>query len=238
MQELVEKGEDLILPCSDPAVTIVKGHRRFLLGLDVAQAAAGDKTAYSIILDEQVPEWCDGGQRLGKRKREIIKCDHIPQMSYSDLAIVTSNLMKDKAIADRAYLAVDSSGVGRAFCDILNTKSVQHTRVTMTSGENENEVKERNVTFNNVGRNRLLSTLNSAIHTGDLAIGAFEKRDMLRQELESFEAEITKAGRMKIEGGTKFGHADITVSAALAYWLGDHRTIGAHVGEIPLRGFW
>jgi hypothetical protein len=127
---------------------------------------------------------------------------------------------------------------GHFYIGANNTKSVQHTRVTMTSGESENEVKERNTTFNNVGRNRLLSTLNSAIHTSDLSIGNFEMRDLLRQELESFEAEITKAGRMKIEGGTKFGHADITVSAALAYWLSDHRTIGAVVGEQPLRGFW
>lgn len=238
MLDLVEKGEDLILPCSDPAVTIVKGHRRYLLGLDIAQAAAGDKTAYSIILDEAVPEWCDRGQQLGKRRREIIKCDHILQMSYMDLALVVWNLVNDPALKGRCYLAVDSSGVGRSFCDTLDSKSVRHTRVTMTSGESENEVKERNTTFNNVGRNRLLSTLNSAIHTGDLAMGNFAMRDMLRQELESFEAEITKAGRMKIEGGTKFGHADVAISSALAYYLSDHRSVGAHIGEVPLKGYW
>ena len=38
MQGLVEKGEDLILPNADPAVEIVKGYRRFLVGLDIAQA--------------------------------------------------------------------------------------------------------------------------------------------------------------------------------------------------------
>lgn len=237
MQALVEKGEELILPNADPAVEIVKGYRRYLVGLDIAQAQ--DRNAYSIILDERVPFYdANGRQELTKRRREIVRADHLPAMSYADLAIVTRNLMMDPAIAGRAYLVVDSSGVGRAFCDILNSKSVQHTRVQMVAGENESETKERGQTFNNVGRTRLLSALNSAIHTGDLTIGNFNARDLLRQELESFEADVGSSGRVRIEGGTKFGHADLAVSAALSLWLSDHRSVGAHIGEVPLRGFW
>lgn len=237
MQGLVEKGEYLILPNADPAVEIVKGYRRFLVGLDIAQAQ--DRNAYSIILDERVPFYdANGRQELTKRRREIVRADHLPAMSYADLAIVTRNLMMDPAITGRAYLVVDSSGVGRAFCDLLDTKSVQHTRVQMVAGENETESKERGRTFNNVGRTRLLSALNSAIHTGDLSIGNFEARDLLRQELESFEADVGSTGRVRIEGGTKFGHADLAVSASLALWLSDHRSIGAHIGEAPLKGYW
>jgi hypothetical protein len=237
MQALVEKGEELILPNADPAVEIVKGYRRYLVGLDIAQAQ--DRNAYSIILDERVPFYdANGRQELTKRRREIVRADHLPAMSYADLAIVTRNLMMDPAIAGRAYLVVDSSGVGRAFCDILNSKSVLHTRVQMVAGENESETKERGQTFNNVGRNRLLSGVNSAIHTGDLTIGNFNARDLLRQELESFKADVGSSGRVRIEGGTKFGQADLAVSAALALWLSDHRSIGAHIGEVPLRGFW
>ena len=108
----------------------------------------------------------------------------------------------------------------------------------MVSGEKESGAKERGQTFNNVGRTRLLSALNSAIHTGDLSIGNFEARDLLRQELESFEADVGSTGRVRIEGGTKFGHADLAISAALALWLSDHRSIGAHIGEAPLKGYW
>jgi len=227
----------LILVAHDPAVEIVRGYRRFIVGLDIAQAV--DRTAYSIILDERVPQYdASGRQGLGKRRREIVAASQLPQMSYSDLAIVTRNLMMDKAIAGRAYLVVDSSGVGRAFCDILNTKSVLHTRLTMTAGENESETKERGQSFNNVGRNRLLSALNSAIHTGDLTIGDFPARAMLQEELESFEAQVGLTGRIRIDGGTSFGHGDLVVSASLALWLSDHRTIGAHVGVSPLKGYW
>lgn len=237
MPELVEKGEDLILVAHDPAIEIKKGHRRFVVGLDIAQAL--DRTAYSIILDEAVPYYdANGRQELSKRRREIVSAAFLPRMSYTDLAQVVRNLMMDKAIAGRAYLCVDSSGVGRAFCDILDTHSVQHTRVTMTSGENENESQERGNVFNNVGRNRLLQALNSAIHTGDLAIGNFPARDLLRQELESFEASVSSTGRIKIESDRKFSHGDLTVSAALSLYLSDHRTIGAHIGEVPLKGFW
>ncbi len=237
MTEIVEHGEDLVLPNEDPAVTVVPGYRRFLVGLDIAQAT--DKNAYSIMLDERVPFYDESGrQELSKRRREIVYADHIPAMSYVDLAVVTRNLMKDKAIAGRAHLVVDHSGVGRAFCDILNQKSVQHTRVTMVAGESENEIKERGMTFNTVGKTRLLSALNSAIHTRDLTIGDFEARDLLQQELESFEADVTASGRVKIEGGTDFGHADIAISAALAYWLSDHRSVGAHVGESRLAGWF
>lgn len=227
----------MILPNADPAVEIVKGYRRFLVGLDITQAQ--DRNAYSILLDERMPYYdANGRKELTKRRREIVRSDHLPAMSYADLAIVTRNLMLDPAIAGRAYLVVDASGVGRAFCDILNTKSVQHTRVQMVAGENETESKELGRTFNNVGRNRLLSALNSAIHTGDLSIGNFEARDLLRQDLESFEADVGTSGRVRIEGGTAFGHADLAVSAALSLWLSDHRSIGAHIGEAPLRGYW
>jgi hypothetical protein len=40
---------------------------------------------------------------------------------------------------------------------------------------------------------RLLSSMNSALHTGELTIGNFAARNLLRQELESFEAEVSRA---------------------------------------------
>ncbi len=232
MQELIEKGEDLILRSKDPAIKKVKGHRRFLVGLDIAQGI--DRTAFSIILDESVPS----KDRLLPRRREIVRADHIPSMSYADLAVVVKNLMADKSLVGRSHLAVDASGVGRAFCDILQTKDVPHVRVQMTGGESESETKEKGRTFSNVGKARLLSALNSALHTGDLKVGNFASRDLLRQELESFEADITKAGRLVIEGGTSFGHGDLAVASCLAYWLSDHRSVGAFIGETPLRGYW
>jgi hypothetical protein len=117
-------------------------------------------------------------------------------------------------------------------------QTVQHTRMQIVGGENETETKERGVTFNNVSKNLLLGTMNSALHTGELQLGDFPMRDTLQTELESFEASIGSSGRMSISGGTKEAHADIAMAAAMAIWLSDHRTVGAHVGTSELRGYW
>ena len=236
MSDVIQQGEKLVIPSADPAVTCVEGYRRFLVGLDIAQSIAAN--AFAIILDERVPRWTTYAQELGPRRRVVVRAERIPQMSYVELAQVVRNLMLDESIAANSYLVVDSGGPGRAFCDLLNTRSVQHTRMQIVGGENESETKERGITFNNVSKNLLLGSMNGALHTGDLQIGDFPARNELQHELESFEASIGASGRMKIEGGTKAGHADIAMAAAMAYWLSDHRTVGAHVGEAPLRGYW
>jgi hypothetical protein len=118
------------------------------------------------------------------------------------------------------------------------TTGVQHTRMQIVGGDNENETKERATTFWNVGKNMLLGNMNSALHTGDLRIGEFPGRDDLRHELESFEMTMTDAGRVRIEGGTRAGHADIAMAAAMSFALSDHRSVGAFIGETRLRGYW
>jgi hypothetical protein len=234
--EIVQQGERLMIPCSDPAVTVVPGYRRYLVGLDIAQSI--DANAFAIILDERIPRQTAYAQELAPRRRTVVRAERIPQMSYTELAQVVRNLMTDPAIAANAYLVVDAGGPGRAFCDLLNTRNVRHTRMQIVGGDNESQTTERGTTFNNVGKNMLLGSLNSALHTGDLLIGDFPMRNELQHELESFEASIGTSGRMKIEGGTKAGHADIAMAAAMAHWLSDHRTVGAYIGEAPLKGFW
>jgi hypothetical protein len=80
--------------------------------------------------------------------------------------------------------------------------------------------------------------MNSGLHTGELRIGDFPKRADLEIELESFEASFSGAGRMKIDGGTRTGHADMAMAVAQAYWLSDSRGMGTVVGEQRLRGYW
>lgn len=237
--ELVQQGEDLILPSSDPAVTVVKGYRRFIAAVDIAQSATTvDANAYAIIMDERIPRWTEYAQELGPRRRVIVKADRIPAMSYVELAQVVRNLMMQEPLATAGYLVVDSSGVGRAFSDLLLARGVQHTRMQITSGEGESEAKERGVTFSNVSKSLLLNNINSALHQKELLIGDFPLRNELQAELESFSVKHSDTGRSTFKGGTKAGHADMAMSAAMALWLSDHRTVGAHVGETRLRGYW
>jgi hypothetical protein len=234
--EIITKGEDLFLPCPDPVVTKVRGYRRFLVGLDIAQSI--DQNAFAIIEDVREPAWGEYAQYLKPRTRTIVRAERIPQMDYTKLAQVVKNLMADPALAGRAHLVVDAGGPGRSFCDLLNARGVMHTRMQIVGGDNENETKERATTFWNVGKNMLLGNMNSALHTGDLVIGNFQGRDDLRHELESFEMTMTDAGRVRIEGGTKAGHADIAMAAAMSFALSDHRSVGAFIGQTPLKGYW
>lgn len=234
--DVVQRGENLYLPSSDPAVTPVVGYRRMILGLDIAQSI--DANAFAIILDERVPVWTKYAQELGPRRRVVVRAERIPQMSYVQLAQVVQNIMMDPAIASNGYLVVDAGGPGRAFCDLLTTVNVTHTRMQIVGGENESETKERGVTFNNVSKNLLLGSLNSALHTGDLKLGDIPMREELQRELESFEASIGTSGRMSISGGTKAGHADIAMAAAMSLWLSDHRSVGSMCGQYPLKGFF
>ncbi|EAQ10953.1 hypothetical protein BD830_105242 [Maritimibacter alkaliphilus HTCC2654] len=237
--ELVQQGEDLILPSSDPAVTIAKGYRRYLVGFDIAQSATTvDANAFAIIQDERIPHWTEYAQELGPRRRTVVRAERVPAMSYTELGVVVRNLMRQEPLATAGYLVVDSSGVGRAFSDLLLARSVQHTRMQITSGEGESEAKERGVTFNNVSKSLLLNSMNSALHVGDLKIGNFPLRNELQRELESFSVKHSDTGRSTFSGGTKAGHADIAMSVAMALWLSDHRTVGAHVGETRLKGYW
>ena len=162
----------------------------------------------------------------------------VPAMSYVQLAQVTKNLMLDPMLVGRAYLVVDAGGPGRAYADLLNAKDCLHTRMQIVSGENESETTERGIKFNNVSKNLLLGSFNSALHTGDLLIGDIPMRAELQAELESFEASVGLSGRMRLTGGTAGGHADAAMAAAMAFWLSDHRSVGAHVGETKLRGYW
>ena len=234
--ELVQKGDRLILPCDDPAITVVPGYRRFLVGLDIAQSR--DRNAYSIILDERVPRWTRYAQELAPRRRVVVKGDFLPLMPYTERAVVVRNLMQDSALRDCAFLVVDAGGPGRAFCDLLNAKSVPHTRMQIVGGESEAESKQHGVTFNNVSKNLLLGNLNSALHVGELKIGAFARRGDLQAELEAFEATVGSSGRLRIEGNATDGHLDLAMATAMAFWLTDHRTVGAHVGERRVHGYW
>ena len=107
MTGIIQNGEDLHLPNSDPAIKKVRGYRRFLVGLDIAQGV--DRTAYTIIRDERLPQYDPntGNQMLGKRSRTVVTAAHVPPMSYDALAQVTRNLMRDPAIAGRVRSFLD-----------------------------------------------------------------------------------------------------------------------------------
>lgn len=228
---LTELGEKLILPSSDPAVHCVTGHRRFLIGLDLGQAQ--DPSAFVVMRDEVIPEWKTTiTQRLGARQRTVVAADRIRDTSYVEIARVVRALMASPAIAGRARLCIDATGVGRAFGDVLDEMGVPHLKLQMVGGMSEN----RDGRFWNVSKNRLMADLNGALHTGKLMLGAFDQRDALAREFSSFQVTWSASGNMRLEGGDDEGHADMVIATALAWWMSDCRALNAFVGQRKLEG--
>lgn len=226
--DVIENGEKLVLCSKDPAVKKVIGHRRFLIGLDLGQAQ--DPSAWIIMRDEQIPEWCPSGQRLGERDRVVVAAGRIRETSYVDVARFAGRLLQAPAVAGRAYLAVDASGVGRAFCDVLDEMKIEHARVQMTGGLNAN----REGRFWNLGKNRLLGDLNGALHARKLGLGTFDMRENLAREFESFQIKWGSSGAMRLEGGDEEGHADLVIATSLALWMSNSPLVGGFGGSAKL----
>jgi len=230
---MIEQHEKLILPTPDPAVARAVGHRRFLVGLDLGQAQ--DPSAFVVIRDERVPEWHTPVlQRLRPRERVVVAAERIRETSYIEVARIVARLMQMPEIAGRCHLAIDATGVGRAFGDVLDEIGVAHQKVQMTAGMGEN----RDGRFWNVSKNLLLSNLNGALHTGKLGLGAFDMRDTLAREFESFQVTWSASGNMRLEGGDDEGHADMVIASALGLWLSDCRAVNACVGTVQLAGWY
>ena len=230
---MIEQGERLILPSSDPAVAKATGHRRFVVGLDLGQAH--DPSAFTVIRDEALPEWATPmTQRLATRQRTVVAARRIRQTSYVEIARVVRNLMADPALSGRSHLVVDATGVGRAFCDVLDEIDVEHTRVQMVGGLTEN----RDGRFWNVSKNKLLSDLNGALHTGKLGLARFDERDDVAAEFDSFQVSWSAAGNMKLEGGDDQGHADLVIATCLGWWLTESAALNSVVETVKLRNYW
>lgn len=230
---LIEQNERLILRSPDPAVKKVVGHRRFLIGLDLGQAQ--DPSAFTVIRDEVVPEWHTPViQKLGPRRRTVVAGDRIRDTSYVEIARLIRNVTMDSTIHGRCHLVVDATGVGRAFCDVLDEIGVPHTRVQMVGGLSE----ARDGRFWNVAKNKLLSDLNGALHTGKLTLAPFPLRDDLAAEFDSFQVTFSQAGNMRLEGGDEHGHADAVIATALGWWLSDNPTLNAYTGEVHISNYW
>jgi hypothetical protein len=230
---LIEQNEKLILPSPDPAVTKTVGHRRFLIGLDLGQAQ--DPSAFTVIRDEAVPEWHTGvTQRLRPRQRTVVAADRIRDTSYVEIARIVRNLTLDSALRGRCHLVIDSTGVGRAFGDVLDEIGVAHYKVQMVGGLSENRAGR----FWNVSKTKLLSDLNGALHTGKLKLAGFPMREEVAAELDSFQVSFSSAGNMRLEGGDDRGHADMAIATALGWWLSDCAVLNSFVGECKLANFW
>lgn len=228
--EIIEQGDKLILPTgSDPAVKAAVGYRRYYVGLDLGQAQ--DPSAISIIKDERLPVWSDVPYRqtLSERQRCVVWADRIKDTSYTAIARHAASLLGRAPLLKRSTLVVDATGVGRAFCDVLDEHQIDHMRVQMTGGMNATRAGR----FWNVSKVILITALASAFETRSLTIAAdLPLRSDLILELESFQVRYSAAGNQILDAGGAGHHADIAIATALALFASDNAPQPMEVGQL------
>lgn len=215
----------------DPAIERVTGHDRFFMGLDLGR---NDPSAIVVLRDTQLPVWATSQrQELGRRTRTIVFADRIRLTAYTDLAAHVARLLSRSELKGRTKLAVDATGLGGPFCDVLKEGGVDHFAVTMTAGAAWSRKGHRV----SVSKNLLLETLASGFETGTLEIAHdLPLRGELQSEIASFELATTGAGNLVLQGGGKGHHADMAIGAALAFFASENLTRG-FVGEGQLEGW-
>lgn len=220
MSIIIEADGTAILKAgSDPAVTRVKGHSLYWLGVDLAQAQ--DNTALVAIHDEQLPIWtASNRQTLGQRTRTITYADKFRGVSYPDVVSHILRVMNQPQLRGRTRLVVDGSGLGRVVSDLLRDAKVDHIAIQMTVGQNWT----RKGHYTNVGKTLMLENLSVLFASGELefAEDLVLRKDVLA-ELETFQLETTAAGNQVItQGRSGDHHGDLAIALAGAAFASEY----------------
>lgn len=225
-------GRVVIPARGDPAASSYPvGWSRQYLAADIGR---NDPSALVLIKDTCLPmRAATGALVLGPRDRTVIWTDRLQATDFTELAAYIARLMARREFANTA-LAIDATGMGMPFCDILTQGGVEHFAVTMTAGASINR-KGHRVT---ISKSLLLEMLASAFETGDLTIASdLPGREQLVREISSFELATTASGNLVLEGGGKGHHADLAVACALA-WLASEKLSGGTFSAVRLENYF
>ena len=186
----------------------------FYVGLDLGQSA--DFTALAIVQD--LAEVAEDG-RLARRLH-LRHLERYPQhTSYTAIADGVATLMRDPLLYRHRkppHLVVDNTGVGRAVTDLLKSKGLRFTPVTITGGDKAHRVDG---TWR-VPKRDLVGALEVPFHTGALKVAeSLELWPTLKGELQTFKRKINlKTAHDSYEHWRESDHDDLVLATALACW--------------------
>jgi hypothetical protein len=186
----------------------------FYVGLDLGQAA--DYTALAIVQDIREVD----------KEGKLARCLHLRHLerysqhtSYTTIADGVAALMRDPRLWSNRRpprLAVDNTGVGRAVTDLLKSKGLKFTPVTITGGDKAHRVDG---TWR-VPKRDLVGALEVPFHTGTLKVAEDLKLwPTLKGELQTFKRKINlKTAHDSYEHWRESDHDDLVLATALACW--------------------
>jgi hypothetical protein len=181
---------------------------RFYVGLDLGQA--NDYTA--IVVAEKIPPEGSDDYELHVRWLERFR-----DVLYPDVAAHVKRLMEAPQLRGEAALAIDSTGVGIAVCDLLRRRGLTFDSVKITGGDTE---IQSGYDSYRVPKRDLVGNLQVLLQSGRLKIArSLEHADTLRAELLNFRVKINVAtAHDSYEAWREGDHDDLVLAAALAAW--------------------
>lgn len=115
---------------------------------------------------------------------------------------------------DNSTLIVDGSGVGRAVVDLLKRGGLTFQPLAITGGDGQSYENG----WHRVSKMVLVSTLQAALHSGELKIAAgLKDAKVLVNELRDFRATFTSAGNV-VFAARESAHDDLVLATAIALW--------------------
>ena len=201
----------------------------FHVGLDLGQSA--DYTALAVVQD--VKEM-NGATTPGKpeRRLHLRHLERYPlRTPYPEIAEKVAALMRDPHLSPEVFdaaslrrarkhprLAVDATGVGRAVTDLLRSKGLRFTSVTITGGDKAN--RPAGGYSWRVPKRDLVAALEVPFHAGTLKVAeGLELWPTLKGELLRFRRKINLAtAHDSYEHWRESDHDDLVLATALACW--------------------
>ena len=194
---------------------------RYVVGCDLGQSQ--DPTAISVLHKKTLPleTWTHDDKLCVHRQdaKETLEVRHLERLalgqSYPEQVAHVANLLARAPLVGDATLVIDETGVGRAVGDIFENVGMKPIRISITAGSEATVAGTRR---HHVAKSILISTLDAALHTGELKFAAkLAEAAAMKEELLDFRRSVSAAGRFSFEA--RVGkHDDLVLSVAIALW--------------------
>jgi hypothetical protein len=212
---------------------------RWIVGADLGKSI--DSTAISVLhhtitasenwrSDAAARTW----QQESVQRFDLVHLQRLPLgMNYVTQARAIGEILQREPLKSaNADLVVDQSGVGAGVVDLMESNGLRPIRIQITAGT---EVSRREGGNGwNVAKSALISTLEAAMHSGELHVaGSLTEAETLREELRDFQRHVTASGA-NTWSARAGAHDDIVLATSYTVWWAIERTRNTVTHE-PLR---
>ena len=197
---------------------------QFVISADIGKAA--DYTALSVIEYKSIG---DNKNSLNAQYEYHIRHLERPPLGtpYPEVLKKISRLADHPVIQQDSMIVVDATGVGAPIVDMLREKHPLLVAITITSGNNVNEVSKYNYT---VPKRDLISNLQVLYQSHQIKIAReIPEAETLIKELLSFKVKISTSGHDSYEAWREGIHDDLVLSVALGCWYHERDKLSNYV---------